>query len=95
MAATPRRACLDCVIRNNVTAAMAGIETCDKPYRAELRTGTGARRIDLLVSASRLPDTKPPLVMLILEGLPRSLPQYPPTLVPWHQTETGSCEIRP
>jgi PAS domain-containing protein len=61
--------CKDCVIRNSVRKAMQGTTTCRELHRAELRTGANTVPITLLVTASLLPYTDSPRVLLILENL--------------------------
>jgi PAS domain-containing protein len=61
--------CKDCVIRNSVRKAMQGATTCRELHRAELRTGATTVPITLLVTASLLPYTESPRVLLILENV--------------------------
>lgn len=61
--------CKDCVIRNSVRKAMNGTTTCRELHRAELHTGKHTVPISLLVTASLLPYTDTPRVLLILENV--------------------------
>ena len=59
--------CQDCVIRRSVNRAMMGVATCQELHEAELRGSQGIVSISLRVTASLLPYTATPQVLLILE----------------------------
>jgi hypothetical protein len=61
--------CKHCVIRNSVQQAVAGGATQRQTHRAELRANGKTVAIDLLISATPLPDLDPPEVLLILEDI--------------------------
>jgi nitrogen fixation/metabolism regulation signal transduction histidine kinase len=63
------KACKDCAIRNSVRDALLGQTTHRKLHKADLRISNGIIQVDLLVSASLLPYSEPPQVLLILENL--------------------------
>jgi PAS domain-containing protein len=66
-------ACQDCVIRNSVKRALAGGSTCRALHHAQLRTRHGTAPMELLVTASLLPYTAQPRVLLILEDVSQIL----------------------
>lgn len=75
-------ACQDCILRGSVRQALAGTGVCRALHRAELRAAKHRRTINLLVTASLLPYTSTPRVLLILEDLSallklRPCPQQP------------------
>jgi PAS domain-containing protein len=61
--------CKDCVVRNSVNHAFAGLGTHRQMHKAELRTQGGTVPVDLLVTTTLLPDTDPPRALLILEDV--------------------------
>ena len=65
--------CRDCIIRNSVRKALAGMGVSRELHRAELRTGEGVAPIELLVTTGLLPYTNTPCAMLILEDLSATL----------------------
>jgi PAS domain-containing protein len=60
--------CHSCVIRNSVVEALEGGAVSRRRMKAELLTGEGTRRPDLLVTATRLPASDG-LALLILEDI--------------------------
>jgi len=62
------RPCKNCIIRNSVQAAVEGRNIQREPYQAELRGSRGVVAVNLLVTASRLPGTETPQVLLALEN---------------------------
>lgn len=61
--------CKQCVIRNSVNSAIRGRATHRQIHKAELRNGPGIAIVDLQVTASPLPDSGNPRVLLILEDV--------------------------
>jgi len=61
--------CKECVIRNGVGRVIAGGTTFRELHRAELRSKTGIRKLDFLVTASLLPYTETPRALLVLEDV--------------------------
>ena len=61
--------CRDCAIRNSVQRALEGIPASRIEHEAEVRSAKGTTTIELLVTASLLPYTKLPMVLLILEDV--------------------------
>ena len=70
------KACEDCVIRNSVRHALLGGATHRKLHQVELRSGQGVVPISLLVTASLLPYTETPQVLLILENFTETLARH-------------------
>lgn len=62
-------ACEDCVIRNNVKRAFADGGTQRQTHKAELRSDGNTTVIDLLVTATLLPNPEARRVVLILEDV--------------------------
>jgi PAS domain-containing protein len=60
--------CQSCVIRNSVTEVLGGAAVARKRMNAELISGEGTQRLDLLVTAKRLPASDG-LALLILEDI--------------------------
>jgi PAS domain-containing protein len=63
--------CHACVIRNSVKSAAAGKATHRKRHVAELRTPNRTVTQELLISATLLPYTETPRVLLVLEDISR------------------------
>jgi len=63
------KACQNCLIRTSVKAAINGKDIRRKFGQVELRGSRGAVPVSLLVTASLLPDTQTPQVLLILENV--------------------------
>ncbi len=61
--------CRECIVRNSVKAALSGRATHRETHKAELRRQGKTIMIDLLVSATPLPDAEAPQVLLILEDI--------------------------
>lgn len=61
--------CKRCIIRNSVKAAAKGKIINRKFHEAQLRHSRGVMTVSLLVSASLLPDTETPQVLLVLENV--------------------------
>jgi PAS domain-containing protein len=61
--------CRACAIRNSVKAAVSGAPIHRKMHVAKLRTPTRTVRQELLISATLLPYTETPRVLLVLEDL--------------------------
>jgi len=61
--------CEDCVIRNSVAQAIAGRNTWRQSHQAELREGKRSLFVDLRLTASLLPFTEQPRVLIVLELL--------------------------
>jgi PAS domain-containing protein len=61
--------CRDCMLRTCVQRAIHGRATHQEMYQAELVTPQGPRLIDLLITATLLPYTESPRVLLILEDV--------------------------
>lgn len=61
--------CKKCVIRNSVRKAISGKATHRETHRAGLRTQGNTAAIDLLVSATPLPEGGAPRVLLLLEDV--------------------------
>jgi hypothetical protein len=61
--------CGDCVIRNSVKAAIEGRVTHRQIHKAELRTQNGTVVVDLVVTATPLPEAEPRRVLLLLEDV--------------------------
>jgi PAS domain-containing protein len=68
--------CKNCIIRNGVNDSIQGLDTRRKFHQAELRGSRGPVPVSLLVTASRLPDTAPPQVLLILENVAEAVRLY-------------------
>ena len=68
--------CQNCIIRNSVKAATEGLDTRRKFYQAELRGSRGAVSVNLFVTARRLPDTRTPQALLILENVKETVRLY-------------------
>lgn len=62
-------ACHNCLIRNSIARAIQGRATHQELHNAVLLTPKGSHPIDLLVTASLLPYTVSPRVLLILEDV--------------------------
>ncbi|MGA3100092.1 MAG: PAS domain-containing protein [Bryobacteraceae bacterium] len=60
--------CHSCVIRNSVMEALEGGAVSRRRMKAELLAGQDSRRLDLLVTASRLPGNDG-LALLVLEDI--------------------------
>jgi hypothetical protein len=61
--------CRDCVIRNSVRIAISGKVTHRETHRVELLSQGKTVVIDLLVTATPLPDAAGPRVLLLLEDI--------------------------
>ena len=61
--------CKECVVRNSVKAAIGGRVTHRETHKAEVRRQGNTVEIDLLVSATPLPDAEAPQVLLLLEDI--------------------------
>lgn len=61
--------CQDCVLRNSVKRALEGGKMHRQIHKAELRGRDETRVIDMLVTATPLPGSEPPKVLLALEDL--------------------------
>jgi PAS domain-containing protein len=61
--------CKNCIIRNSVQSALAGESPQRKFHQAELRGSRGVVSVGLLVTASLLPGTETPQVLLFLENV--------------------------
>jgi hypothetical protein len=61
--------CSDCVIRLSVKQACAGKKTERRRTKAEVRSPTGVKEIDLLITASPLIESETPTALLILEDI--------------------------
>jgi PAS domain-containing protein len=68
--------CKNCLIRNSVKDALAGLDTHRKFFQAELRGVRGAYTLNLFVTARRLPDTPAPQALLILENVEDTVRLY-------------------
>jgi hypothetical protein len=62
--------CKECVIRNSVKAAISGGVTHRETHKVELLRQGKTVVIDLLVTATPLPDAAAPRVLLLLEDNP-------------------------
>ena len=60
-------ACADCLIRQSVAQALAGRDTTRQGHRITVRREGESLPVNLLVTASLLPYTEPPRVLVILE----------------------------
>jgi PAS domain-containing protein len=63
------RLCKKCIIRSSVQSALAGENPQRKFHQAELRGSRGVVSVGLLVTASLLPGTETPQVLLFLENV--------------------------
>ncbi len=70
------KVCRDCVIRSSVNYAMQGGATSRTLHKAELRGSKGVVPISLLVTASLLPYTETPQVLLILENITETIKRH-------------------
>ena len=70
------RPCKNCVIRNSVADAVRGLDTHRKFHRAGLCGSRGPVPVSLFVTASRLPDARPPQVLLVLENVAETVRLY-------------------
>jgi len=61
--------CQNCVIRNSVTKCLEGQAVNRKRTKAELLIGGTKKEIELLITASPMPISEEPLVLLILEDI--------------------------
>jgi hypothetical protein len=61
--------CKECVIRNSVATAISGRVTHRETHKAELLIQGKTVMIDLLVTATPLPDATVPQVLLLLEDI--------------------------
>jgi len=61
--------CRACVVRNSVKTALSGRVTHRETHKAELRSQGKTVVIDLLVTATPLPDGEAPHVLLLLEDI--------------------------
>jgi PAS domain-containing protein len=59
--------CEDCVIRRSVASAIAGRNTWRESYKARLRNGERSASVQVRVTASLLPYTEEPRVLVVLE----------------------------
>ena len=66
--------CHACAIRNSVKRAAAGEATHRKMHVAKLRTRSRTVTQELLISATLLPYTETPRVLLVLEDISRIVP---------------------
>jgi PAS domain-containing protein len=70
------KACQKCVIRNSVKDAVNGLNTRRKFCQPELRDSRAVVPVSFFVTASRLPETEPPLALLILENVAETVRLY-------------------
>ena len=68
--------CQKCVIRNSVKSAVAGTGVSRKFHQAELRSSRGVVPVSLLVTASLLPGTETPQLLLVLENVAETARLY-------------------
>lgn len=61
--------CQNCVIRNSVTKCLAGQAVTRRRTKAELLLGGTKKEIELLITASPMPSSEEPLVLLIIEDI--------------------------
>jgi PAS domain-containing protein len=61
--------CKDCVIRNSVTDSLTGHRVTRRRTSVTLVLGADHKELDLLVTASPLPQAAEPLSLLILEDI--------------------------
>jgi PAS domain-containing protein len=61
--------CKTCAIRNSVNEALSGAKSCRKMHKAKLFKHGEIISIDLLITASPLPQGGNPLALLILEDI--------------------------
>ena len=61
--------CKNCIIRNSVTQALLGGKSNRTMHHAEVHSQGKTKEIDLLVTATRIPGSEPPLAVLILEDI--------------------------
>jgi PAS domain-containing protein len=69
-------ACKRCVIRHSIKNAFNGLDTRRKYHEVELRGSRGRTPVILFVTVRRLPDTKIPQAILILENLKETVRLY-------------------
>jgi len=61
--------CQTCIIRNSVTSSLRGQSVTRRRTNASLVQGGTTKQLDLLITASPLPESDPPLALLILEDI--------------------------
>jgi PAS domain-containing protein len=61
--------CQDCILRNSVKEALDSGKMVRRIHKAELCTQDETMVIDLLVTATPLPGSQPPQVLLVLENV--------------------------
>ena len=61
--------CKECVIRNSVQAAIKGRGTHRETHKVKVRSQGKTVEIDMLVTATLLPETETPQVLLLLEDI--------------------------
>ncbi len=64
-----RESCRDCGLRGTVSLALAGSQTHQQAHTLERRWQNKTQPVDLLVTATRLPGTEPPQVLVLLEDV--------------------------
>lgn len=60
-------ACAECVLRESVLQGVGGESVVRRRARAEIRQGETGRRLELLVTASPMPDHEQPLAVVFIE----------------------------
>lgn len=61
--------CKDCVIRNAVSNCLGAISTTQRRMKFEIRTGETKTELELLISASPLPEAGNNAVLLVVENI--------------------------
>lgn len=61
--------CQNCVIRGSVTACLQGKKVSRKRVRMEFVEGLSRKPMDLLITASPMPDSGEPLALLMIEDV--------------------------
>jgi hypothetical protein len=61
--------CQNCVIRGSVTACLQGQKVSRKRVRMEFVEGLSRKPMDLLITASPMPDSVEPLALLMIEDV--------------------------
>ena len=61
--------CRTCVIRNSVTASLQGQTVTRRRTKFELLQGDSKKELELLITASPLPNNDKPLALLIIEDI--------------------------